>query len=56
MSIKKEQLFTFAAAFGVVRNAVKQVTECKSASTDKIIFNSLNKTIARKSAQHKEAK
>ena len=55
MSIKKEQIFTFAAAFGIVRNAVKQVTDCKSESTDKIIFNSLNKTIARKQAQ-KEAK
>lgn len=56
MSIKKEHVFTMAAAFGIVRNAVKQVAECKSESTDKIIFNSLNKSIARKAAQNKEAK
>jgi hypothetical protein len=55
MHIKKENLYTVAAAFGIVRNAVKQVTKCTSESTDKIIFNSLNKVMARKAAQ-KEAK
>ena len=46
MHIKKENLYTVAAAFGIVRNAVKQVTKCTSESTDKIIFNSLNKAFS----------
>ena len=55
MQTKKEHLYTIAAAFGMIRNAVKQVTNSKSDAIDKIVFNSLNKVIARKAAQ-KEAK
>ena len=48
MSVKKDHVFTMAAAFSMIKKAVSQVTACKSANTDTIIFNSLNKTIAKK--------
>lgn len=55
MSTKKEHLFTIAAAFNIVKNAVSKVTKCNSANTDRIVFNSLNKTI-HNAADKKESK
>ena len=48
MSINKDHIFTLTAAFSMIKSAVKQVSPCKSANTDTIIFNSLNKTISKK--------
>lgn len=48
MSVNKDHVFTMTAAFSMIKKAVKQISPCKSTNTDTIIFNSLNKTIAKK--------
>ena len=53
MSYKKVQVFTLAAALGIVKSAVQQVLNTKSTKTDSIVFNSLNKAIEKKKSENK---
>lgn len=48
MSVNKEQVFTMAAAFGIVKGAIQKITKNDGKNTDTIIFNSLNRAVARK--------
>lgn len=51
MSVNKEQVFTMTAAFGIVKGAIQKLSPNDSKNTDTIIFNSLNRAIARKQAK-----
>ncbi len=48
MTTKKDRIYTMTAALGIIKSAVKQITDCKSANTDVIIYNNLNKAISKK--------
>ena len=56
MTYKKTQLFTYATALGIVKSAIRQITNTKSEKTDAIIFNSLNKAIEKKKQETKGAR
>lgn len=56
MSYKKAHVFTLAAALGIVKSAVKQVSTSNTTKTDAIVFNSLNKAIAKKKSDNKGVK
>lgn len=56
MSYKKAQVFTITAALGIVKSALSQVTGSESPKTDSIIFNSLNRAIAKKKSSDKGVK
>jgi len=54
MSVSKEKVFTMTAAFGIIKSAVQKVSKVDNATTDTIIFNSLNRAIARKKTNKKD--
>ena len=56
MTYKKVQVFTLAAALGIVKSAVKQVSNSSTTKTDAIVFNSLNRAIAKKKSDNKGVK
>lgn len=56
MQVKKEELFTVAAALGMVKSAVRNVLpNYKPEVCDNIIFNSVTKIIAKKVEENKGA-
>ena len=56
MPYKKTQVFTLAAALGIVKSAVKKVSTSNTTKTDAIVFNSLNRAIAKKKSDNQGAK
>lgn len=56
MTYKKVQVFTLTAALGIVKSAVKQVSNSSTTKTDAIVFNSLNRAIAKKKSDNKGVK
>lgn len=48
MAIKKDKIFTMLTGFDIIKSAVKQVTKKQSPDIDIIIYNSINKAIAKR--------
>ena len=45
--LEKEQIFNYALLFSIAKSAVTRALNCNTNKTDRIIFNSLFKAIAK---------